>query len=237
MRILQQGFSHLGIRLSSRQITQFQRYSDELSCWRQRVNLTTISEPHDIEVRHFLDSLTGCLAMSSKLFECGKLIDVGSGAGFPGLPLKIAFPDLSVVLVESVGKKAAFLNHIVDVLGLENINVVSERAETLAHDSFFRHKFDIAVARAVGHMSTIVEITLPFCKTGGRLIAYKKGDVDMEIGESIASAKLLGGILIEQRKVDLPELHDDRYLVVFEKIEETLSKYPRRPGIPHKRPL
>ena len=237
MRILQQGFSYLGSDLSRRQITQFERYSDELTRWIKRVNLTAISEPDDIETRHFLDSLSGSVVMPSELLQHGKLIDLGSGGGFPGLPLKIAFPDLNVVLVESVGKKAAFLNHIIDVLELANINVESKRAETLAHDPCFRHQFDISVVRAVGHMSTIVEIALPFCRTGGRLIAYKKGDVDKEIDDSIPVATLLGGKLAGQWKIDLPGLHDDRRLVVFDKIKETSIKYPRRPGIPHKRRL
>ena len=237
MRLLQQGLPHLDLHLSSQQIGQFRRYGQEMADWNQRINLTAIVDPDQVQLRHFLDSLTACLILPPALQNSARLIDVGAGAGFPGIPLKIALPGLTVVLVESVRKKAAFLQHLAGALGLSDLQVLTGRAETLAHDPSLRHTFDVAVARALGPLAAVAELTLPFCKNGGLVIAYKKGDVHQEVDASIRAVETLGGRLLEQRTVDLPGLQDNRSLVVYSKVEPTPPNYPRRPGIPRKRPL
>ena len=175
MKLLEQGARSLGIHLSASQLDRFERYYRELAEWNQRANLTAITGYEETQVRHFLDSLTACLAFRrddgtgpGSLPGVGRMVDVGSGAGFPGLPLKLAFPDIELHLIESVGKKAAFLEHVSGLLELEGVSVHSGRAEALARQPDLRESFDLALVRGVARLSLLLEYTLPFCRVGGR---------------------------------------------------------------------
>jgi 16S rRNA (guanine527-N7)-methyltransferase len=237
VEVLLKGIQRLGFDLGENHVILFQRYLQELADWNKRTNLTAITGDREIQAKHFLDSLTVALAIPEGVMANGTLMDVGSGAGFPGLPLKILCPGLRVTLVESVGKKAAFLRHITDTLGLEGVEVSSQRAETLAHDPHLRETFDVVVSRAVADMRALAELTLPFCKLGGRVIAMKKSNIGDEIKGSERSVSLLGGVLEKIEVVDLEEIGEQRWLVVLAKNAVSPSRYPRRPGIPAKRPL
>jgi 16S rRNA (guanine527-N7)-methyltransferase len=191
----------------------------------------------DTEVKHFLDSLTIAPVLRERGLDSARLVDVGSGAGFPGLPLKIALPGLRVALVEATGKKARFLEHVVATLGLTDVDVLSSRAELLAHDPSLRERFDVAVSRAVAELNALLELTLPFCRQGGVMVAQKKGDVAGELAAALRALDVLGGRLIEVREVTAQGLADGRVLALVEKVAPTPDKYPRRPGMPQKRPL
>ena len=191
-----------------------------------------------MQLKHFLDSLTVIIAIKqSEVSKDLYIIDIGSGAGFPGLPLKIAFPNIKLVLLEATGKKTAFLTHLIEKLDFHNIEVLSGRAEEFAHRTKYREKFDIVLARAVAPLPTLVELTLPFCALKGRTIIQKKGNIDVELAKATRSINLLGGSMHELKKVELLELIDDRYLITIDKISITPIKYPRRSGMPVKNPI
>ena len=237
MEALIAGAARLGLRLDEAQLAQFRRYYRELVEWNSRINLTSISGCQDVQSKHFLDSLSVLQAIPKDALDGGALADAGSGAGFPGLPLKIAYPGLRVSLVESIGKKAAFLRHATCSLGLEDVDVLAERAETLAHRPHLREAFDVVTARAVAEMDTLAELALPLCRVGGRVIAQKKLDVGDELSRAERAIKVLGGRLEAVVPVDLDELGEPRCLVVLTKVSPTPPAYPRRPGMPAKRPL
>lgn len=237
MEVLLRGIKRLGLDIEEEQIALFQRYFNELTDWNGRTNLTAITDYSEVQAKHFLDSLTVSLVIPKDVVANGTLMDVGSGAGFPGLPLKLLYPGLRVTLVESVGKKAAFLNHMTDTLGLEGVEVCAQRVESLAHDPRMRGNFDVVVSRAVADMSVLAELTLPLCKPGGRVVAQKKFGVDDELKRAERAISLLGGTLESIETVDLEEIGEQRWLVVLSKNSESPSSYPRRPGIPAKRPL
>jgi 16S rRNA (guanine527-N7)-methyltransferase len=229
------GAAKLGIELTPEQVSSFEMYYRQLVEWNRRVNLTAIVEYEGVQVKHFLDSLTVAPLIGD---HPSRLIDIGSGAGFPGVPLKIACPGIDLTLVESVNKKAAFLHHLVDRLKLDRLEVVAGRAETLAHDERYREQFDIAICRAVAGLATLAELSLPFCAVGGRFIAMKKGGIGDEVASSEKAIDMLGGKLAGVRPVELDEFGgDERSLVIIDKLSPTSDKYPRRPGIPRKRPL
>ena len=232
------GVEKLGLSLNREQIRQFEVYCREMLDWNQRVNLTAITDYEEVQTRHFLDSLT-IYSVLDKSQSCENLniLDVGTGAGFPGIPLKITIPDIKLTLIEATGKKTEFLNYVVSVLGLENVKITTGRAEELAHRAEYRAGFNVVVSRAVASLATLAELTLPFCPTGGTVIAPKKGDVRKEVEEALRAIDTLGGSLHEVRLVELDELTDDRYLVIIDKVSPTPDKYPRRPGIPEKRPI
>ena len=215
----------------------FRLYYQELVEWNRAVNLTAIVDPGEVATKHFLDSLSVTRVIPDETLAVGKLADVGSGAGFPGLPLKIAWPGLNVTLIESVGKKAAFLRHVVDALELDSVEVENGRAETLAHEPRLREGFDIVTARAVAHMASLAELTLPLCRPGGIVVAQKKAGIDEELKEAETAIALLGGALERVEVVDDVEPGDPRWLVVLRKVAASPARYPRRPGIPVKRPL
>ena len=200
--------------------------------YNEKYNLTTILEEQDMFYKHFLDSVLG-----ERFFQKnGKVIEIGSGAGFPSIPLKIIRPDLSFSLMESVGKKCEFLSVVVDKLGLQNVNIYNIRAEDAAKDSKHREKYDFATARAVARMNTLSEYCLPFVKVGGSFIAYKSGDTE-EIYEAESAYKVLGGKLALCEKYSLPNGYGDRTLAIVEKKKPTPPKYPRGQGKERKQPL
>jgi 16S rRNA (guanine527-N7)-methyltransferase len=202
------------------------------------MNLTKITDYEEVQIKHFLDALTVTLACQPQISQTEtRLIDVGSGAGIPGLPLKILFPNIRLVLLDATAKKAAFLHHIKQKLGLDNVKIVVGRAEEVAHLSNYRERFDIVLSRAVASLPTLVELTLPFCTIGGSFIAQKKGAIDPELSRATKAISILGGNLREMKRVDLAEFPDERQLIIIDKVSATPPQYPRRPGIPAKRPI
>lgn len=235
---LKSGAARLGINLTSQQLELFERYYREIIEGNKRVNLTSVTDYAGVQVKHFLDSLT--VASAIDFTDAGKqlnIVDVGTGAGLPGIPLKLALPDLRLTLIEATGKKARFLEELIKKLDLNDVEIVAARAETAAHDSRYREQFDVAVSRAVAALPALMELTLPFCKAGGYCIAQKKGDIRQELEQSQKAIGVMGGVLREVKPVTLEELADSRCLVIADKIKETPAAYPRRPGMPEKRPL
>src|SRR6266511_3120408 len=212
-----------GLPLSEAQIDQLATYAAELRRWNERVNLTAIDDEAGIVVRHFLDSLRCALSWGD---APGSLVDVGAGAGFPGLPLKILRPELRLTLVESVAKKAAFLRHVVDMLGLAGVEVVVARAEALGRDAAHRGRYDVAVARAVAELRVLAEYCLPLCRVGGRFLAPKGAQIAAEVQSAQPAIAQLGGRLLAVEDVDLPGL-EPRSLVVVAKVASTPPRYPR----------
>lgn len=229
------GAKKLGIQLNSRQIEQFETYFRELVDWNQRMNLTAITEYEDVQIKHFLDSLT--LSLVWKPSTVASIIDVGTGAGMPGIPLKILYSNIKLVLLDSVAKKSAFLEHLKHKLQLPDIEVTVGRAEEEAHRPEYREKFNIVLSRAVAELPTLVELALPFCAIGGIFIAQKKGEITDEVERAYHAIALLGGKLREVRSIELEEFSEKRYLVIIDKVSHTPEQYPRRAGVPKKRPI
>ncbi len=218
MKLLADGASEIGIALSDHQLGQFETYYQELADWNQRMNLTAITDYQEVQVKHFLDSLTLCLAVApSRIADC-RMIDVGAGAGLPGLPLKIVFPNLTLTLADSVGKKTRFLQHMGDVLGLKGVEVCTGRAEELARHPDLRERFDLALARGVARLAVLSEYTLPFCKVGGQVVAWKHGGIEGELSDSRSSLEVLGGWLEGVHLLIVTGLTDYRILVVLDKV-------------------
>lgn len=245
----------LGVELRPEQERAFAAYVAELRDWNTRINLTSIDDPQDVQTRHFLDSLSCLLALDPDAVD-GRVdprrvppydvIDVGAGAGFPGLPLKIVCPQLRLTLLESTGKKAAFLEHVVRRLELAAVSVVAERAETIGQSAEHRECYDVAVVRAVAPLNVLVELCLPLVRVGGRLVAQKKGYLKEELAAARGAINTVGGGEPTIIPVDFPGLEDaadprgemgGRVLVVVPKSSPTPARYPRRPGRPTKRPL
>jgi 16S rRNA (guanine527-N7)-methyltransferase len=222
-----------GLTLNQTQLDQFAAYADELRRWNERVNLTAITDVSGIVVRHFLDSLRCAASWGA---PPRRMIDVGTGAGFPGLPLKILRPESQLTLVESVEKKAAFLRHLVELLELGNVEVVVARAEAVGRDPAHREQYDLATARAVAELRVLAEYCLPLCRVGGRFLAPKGGVVAQEVAAAQAAIATLGGKLLAVEAVELPDV-EQRTLVVVEKIASTPGQYPRAVGVPGRRPL
>lgn len=240
MERLLKGARTLGIELTPAQLEQFQQYYSELVDWNRRINLTSIVEYEKVQVFHFLDSLSAVLAFENgaALQKAGiKVLDVGTGAGLPGIPLKIAFPEMHLCLLDSTHKKSLFLNHVVGNLGLKGVEVVTGRAEELARVPEYREQFDIVLARAVAELPALIELCLPFCCLGGMFVASKKGEVEAEVKKGDRAIAIMGGELRGLVKVDLEGLQDKRCLVVIRKVTATPSTYPRRVGVPAKRPI
>ena len=239
MKKLIEGAGKLGIKLNARQVKQFELYYQELIEWNRKINLTAITDYSSMQVKHFLDSLTIALALSQEEVagQDFNIVDVGTGAGFPGVPLKILFPQPRLVLIEPTTKKTAFLHHIIRKLELENVEVLNARAEEAAHLPLYREQFALVLSRAVALLPTLVELTLPFCRIGGRFIAQKKGEIDQEVNRAKEAITVLGGKLDRIKKTELEEFSDARYLVIIDKICPTPGKYPRRPGVPKRRPI
>jgi 16S rRNA (guanine527-N7)-methyltransferase len=233
--ILRHGAAELGLNLSERQYEQFEEYYRFLIEWNARFNLTAITDYEAVQTVHFLDSLT--IILSSIDLTGRNVIDIGAGAGFPGIPLKIVFPDIKLILLEATGKKATFLNETVGVLGLQDVGVLNTRAEVAAHQPEHREKYDVVISRAVAPLDTLSELCLPFCRIGGTFIAMKKGEIGAEVNTAAIAIQMLGGVLPVITSVNLTEFADDRKLVVIKKTNSSPSQYPRRDGVPAKKPL
>ncbi len=236
--LLVSGAHKLGVALTEEHLQLFHTYRDTLLTWNQQVNLTSITDPKEVVLYHFLDSLTVLAALDrGKWSSPLRLLDVGTGAGFPGIPLKLVCPSFALTLLESVGKKVAFLTHLTSLLGLQGVNIIKGRAEEIAHLKEHREGYDVVVSRAVASLPVLAELTLPFCQQGGIIVAQKKGDIQAEIEASYKALEVLGGSLGEVKWLNLQELGDPRALVVIRKIAPTPQAYPRRAGIPAKRPI
>jgi 16S rRNA (guanine527-N7)-methyltransferase len=229
---------YFGITLNTSQLEQYKLYRDELISWNSLFNLTAIVSSEAIELYHFADSLSVIPALDPAILEgTPEVVVIGTGAGFPGIPLKIALPNINLTLVDSTQKKLRFVEHVSQKLGFKNVTTVAGRAEDLSHDPRYRHRYHLALSRAVAKLPTLAELCLPFCKVNGLFIAYKKGDISEEVESSRRALNILGANLKDIVPVTFPELADSRLLVVIEKVALTPSKYPRRPGMPLKNPL
>jgi 16S rRNA (guanine527-N7)-methyltransferase len=225
----------LGLELNPDVQRAFGLYADHLLEWNKNVNLTAITAPEAIEMRHFLDSLSVVLAGP---FASGqRVLDVGTGAGFPGLPLRLVHPQIELTLLEATTKKTRFLEHIVALLNLGNVRILNTRAEEAGQDTASREKFDVVLARAVAQMPVLGEYMLPLCKVGGRCIALKGENAAAEMQQAENALRILGGRLEKMIQVELPQVPETHHLVVIQKIAATPPLYPRRAGIPTKRPL
>lgn len=225
----------LGIQLTATQLNALELYETELLEWNSRINLTAIRDPEQVRVKHFLDSFTCLCVMRDTPMD--HIVDVGTGAGFPGIPLKIINPTMKLTLVESVGKKAEFCRYIAKTLNLEGVQVIQKRVETLGNILAFRQKFDWAIARAVAVMPVLAEYLLPLARVGGAVLAMKGEGAPAEVHEADHAIHLLGGHLRKLVPLTLPGVVEERYLVVIDKVAATPNGYPRATGVPAKRPL
>jgi len=225
-----------GIHLTDDQMAQFATYLAMLVEWNEKINLTAITEPHEVYLKHFYDSLT--LAFSNDFHEKPHtLCDVGSGAGFPSIPLKIVFPKLRVAIVDSLNKRIHFLTLLIDALGLTDVSVYHSRAEDFGQQPDFREQFDFVTARAVARLNVLTELCLPLVKKDGLFLAMKAAKSEEELYEAKKAIHLLGGKLIGETDVTLPISGDQRFIISIQKAAGTPKKYPRKPGLPNKKPL
>jgi len=234
--VLERESAARGVRLGAGQIAQFGAYLDLLTDWQSRLNLVGSADPDTVVRRHFIESLALGAALREReiLRPDSRVLDVGAGAGFPGVPIKIAWPSVDLTLIEATAKKAAFLGALVEALGLDRTTVLTGRAETLAHDRALRGSFDLVLARAVAPLPALVELALPFARVGGRLVSPKGSRADDEVQAAGAALSAIGGRTIVL-PFDVPG--PPQRLVVVAKLRETPAEYPRRPGLPAKSPL
>lgn len=230
---MRESLKELNIELSEKQLNQFYDYMNILNEWNKVMNLTNITEPLEVIEKHFIDSLT----VLKNVNENDSIIDVGTGAGFPGIPIKIAYPKSKVTLLDSLNKRIKFLNEVISKLNLEDINTIHGRAEELAHNKKNREKYDIAIARAVAPLNVLSEYLLPFVKIGGHAICMKgsKGKDESKEGEN--AIRILGGEIKSIKEFKLPNTDIERIIVEIEKNKSTEKRYPRKPGTPSKEPL
>lgn len=237
MELLTEGMAELGLAWDEGQLEQFRVLFRELTAGNERANLTAITSWEEVQVKHYLDSLTLVTAVGAEGIEGMKALDLGAGAGFPGLAVKIMFPSVELTLTDSVRKKTRFMEAAVGALGLSGVTVLTGRAEALARDAELRDAFDLVLARGVAKLPTLLEYCLPFCRTGGRAVAWKHGGIDEELAAGARVSPVLGGGVPAVRRVPVTGLTDDRILVTVEKVTHTPAEFPRRTGVPGKAPL
>lgn len=224
-----------GVKLDDKQTAQFMEYYELLTTWNSFMNLTAITEFDEVCTKHFVDSISLCKAV-----DCTKdyaVIDIGTGAGFPGLPLKIVYPNLRITLLDSLGKRVKFLNEVIVHLGLDNIEAIHGRAEDYAKPSLLRERFDLCVSRAVANLSTLSEYCLPYVKIGGFFVSYKSEKIADESQAAQKAIEILGGSIYDQKEFILPNSDIYRNLFQIRKVKATPNKYPRKAGLPSKEPL
>ncbi|MBD5520672.1 MAG: 16S rRNA (guanine(527)-N(7))-methyltransferase RsmG [Lachnospiraceae bacterium] len=247
LNIFIKDLEELNIILNEKQLCQFMKYYELLIEWNQVMNLTAITDFDEVLKKHFIDSLSLIKVyrvnsnvnseISSELNSSISLIDVGTGAGFPGIPLKIAFPKIEITLLDSLNKRINFLNTVIEELGLEDIEAIHGRAEDFSKKGMFREKFDLCVSRAVANLSTLSEYCLPYVKVGGKFISYKSEKITEEIASAKKAVSVLGGKIENQVEFMIPNSDIYRNLVVINKNKKTPDKYPRKAGIPAKNPI
>ena len=230
---MQEKSKDLGVRFSVEQTEQFFEYMNLLIEWNEKMNLTAITEPEDIILKHFIDSIT----ILKEIKEDVKLVDVGTGAGFPGIPISIMKPSIKVTLVDSLNKRLMFLQEVADKLNLKNINMLHMRAEELGQNKKYRESFDIATSRAVANLSTLSEYLIPLVKVNGKVISMKASSAQEEIKQANNAINVLGGAIKKIEEFNLPQSDIGRTIIVINKIKHTPEKYPRKSGIPSKEPL
>lgn len=235
-KVFLENLKTIDVEISEKQLEQFNSYFEILVEWNKVMNLTGITEYDEVLLKHFVDSL--CFN-PNKLIKSDKisLIDVGTGAGFPGLPIKIAYDNVDVVLLDSLNKRIKFLDEVITKLGLKNIKTIHSRAEDGGRNKDLREKFDIAISRAVANLASLAEYNLPFVKVGGYFVAMKSGEIDEEATNAKKAISLLGGEIEKIEKFQLPNSDIDRSLVIVKKVKATSKKYPRKAGLPTKEPL
>lgn len=234
-QILEQKLGELGIKQDQNQLERFHKFYQLLIEWNKVMNLTGITEYEDVVEKHFVDSLSIIKAVD--LSRIHTVIDVGTGAGFPGIPLKIAFPHLRVVLLDSLNKRIKFLDEVISQLRLTEIRTIHGRAEEYARKEEYREQFDLCVSRAVANLSTLSEYCLPYIQVGGIFVPYKSGEIDDEVEQSKKAVRILGGNIKDVMKFELPGTDIHRSFVLIHKEQHTQKKYPRKAGIPAKEPL
>lgn len=237
LEIFEKDLKQLHLELSKKQILQFISYYELLIDWNSRMNLTAITEFEDVLKKHFIDSLSLISAVSDLAQKQYDLIDVGTGAGFPGIPLKIAFPTLKITLLDSLNKRIQFLNEVICKLELQDIEAVHGRAEDFAKPDQFRERYDLCVSRAVANLATLSEYCIPFVKPGGFFISYKSEKVNVELEEAKKAISVLGGSFQKNIEFLLPHSDITRNFIVIQKKNKTPLKYPRKAGLPSKEPI
>ena len=237
--IIRKKASQMEIELNDYQIEQFINYYSILIEWNRVMNLTAITEYEEVVNKHFIDSLSLIKTIDKKTFRSGSIsvIDIGTGAGFPGIPLKIAFPEIKITLLDSLNKRIKFLNEVVGKIGLKEVQTLHGRAEDYARKQEYREKYDLCVSRAVANLAILSEYALPYVKKSGYFISYKSGNIEEEIKESTKAGEILGGKIEKIEKFTLPETEIQRSLVKIRKENSTGKKYPRKAGVPSKEPL
>jgi 16S rRNA (guanine527-N7)-methyltransferase len=236
--ILKEEINKIGIQLDDEQMNQFLKYYDLLTEWNRFMNLTAITDYKEVIQKHFVDSLSIIKAIDIEYLQEDKhLIDIGTGAGFPGIPIKIVFPKLKITLLDSLNKRIKFLNEVIGGLKLKDIEAIHGRAEDYARHKKYREQYDVCVSRAVANLSTLSEYSLPFVKTGGYFTSYKAENIDEEIKNSKNAVTLLGGNIDKIVRFNLPDTDIKRAFIIIRKEKPTNKKYPRKSGIPSKEPL
>ncbi|HLR34644.1 MAG TPA: 16S rRNA (guanine(527)-N(7))-methyltransferase RsmG [Tissierellales bacterium] len=230
-----EGVDELNLSISNDEIEKFIIYKKLLKEWNEKINITAITRDEEIDIKHFLDSLT---PLSTKLFDDSiKIIDVGTGGGFPGIPLKILENDIKLVLLDSLNKRIKFLNEVINQLNLKDVKTFHGRAEDFGKDPVYREKFDISISRAVASLNILSEYCLPFVKIGGYFIAMKGSSIDEEVDEAVNAIETLGGRIEEKQFITLPNSNIEHSLIIIKKIKPTPKKYPRMAGSPKRMPL
>lgn len=231
--LLKLGVKEFLLELNDAQVEKLLKYKDILKEWNEKINLTAIEEDKDIIIKHFIDSLSIAQHLENKKI---KMIDIGTGAGFPGVPVKVAYPNIDITLLDSLDKRLKFLNEVIKMLDIEGIRTIHGRAEDYGINPEYREKYDIAVARAVANLPVLLEYCLPFVKTGGRFIAMKGSNLE-EVGASKKALDILGGEIEQVKELVLPFSDIKRNIVIVRKLRQTPTRYPRKAGKPAKEPI